>query len=149
MRLVHSQSVIEHAIKMNCTSTVETLEKFWNPLSKCSEHQVGTLPILYSLVKVSSTGELLMVVKNAPRSLSVNYYACHRDHGLLEYCRDIWRFLDEFILVFWTPSPELRRSSTPWLRLIVLGIAHGSQQGALFTLRQLLCMPYRWITRVL
>ena len=37
----------------------------------------------------------------------------------------------------------------PWLRLAVLGIAHGSQQCALFNLSQLLSMPYRWIRRVL
>ena len=37
---------------------------------------------------------------------------------------------------------ELGRSSTPWLKLVVLRITHGSQQGALFTLSQLLSMPY-------
>ena len=37
----------------------------------------------------------------------------------------------------------------PLVKLLVLGIARGSQQGALFTLSQLLSMPYRWITRVL
>ena len=31
---------------------------------------------------------------------------------------------------------ELGRSSTPWLRLVVLGISHGSQQGTLFTVSQ-------------
>ena len=76
MRLVHSQSVIKHAIKMNCTCTVETLESFWNPLSMCFEHRLGTLAILY-----------------------------------------------------------------PLLRLVVLGIAHGSQECASFTLSQLLSMP--------
>ena len=50
MHLVHSQSVIKHAIKINCMSTVETLESFWNSLSMCSEHQLGTLAILYPLV---------------------------------------------------------------------------------------------------
>ena len=30
-----------------------------------------------------------------------------------------------------------------------LGIAHGSQQGALFTLTELLSITYRWITQVL
>ena len=44
---------------------------------------------------------------------------------------------------------EFGQSSTPWLRLVVLRIARGSQQGALFTLSQLLSIPYRWITRVL
>ena len=37
----------------------------------------------------------------------------------------------------------------PWLRLVVLGIAQRSQEDALFTLSQLLRIPYRWITRVL
>ena len=44
---------------------------------------------------------------------------------------------------------EHRRSSTASLRLVVLGIAYGSQQGALFTLSQLLSITYRWITRVM
>ena len=44
---------------------------------------------------------------------------------------------------------ELRRSSTPWLRLVVLDIAHGSQQCALFTLSQVLRVPSKLITRVL
>ena len=43
---------------------------------------------------------------------------------------------------------ELWQSSSAWLTLVVLVIAHGSQQGALFTLSQLLSIPYRWITRV-
>ena len=38
---------------------------------------------------------------------------------------------------------------SPLLRLVVLGITHGSQEGALFTLSQLLSMPYRWMTQVL
>ena len=37
---------------------------------------------------------------------------------------------------------ELGRSSTPWLRLVVLGISHGSQQGTLFNVSQLLSTPY-------
>ena len=36
---------------------------------------------------------------------------------------------------------ELGRSSTPWLTLIILGIAHCSQQSALFTVSQLLRIP--------
>ena len=44
---------------------------------------------------------------------------------------------------------EVGRSSTPWLRLVVLATAAESQQDALFTLSQLLSIPYRWITRVL
>ena len=85
MRLVHSQSIIMHAIEiMDYTSTVETLEDFWMTLSWCFEHQVKAWAIL-----------------------------------------------------------------TPWLRLVILGIPHGGQQCALLTLSRLLCMPYRWITRVL
>ena len=53
--LVHSQSIIKHAIKMEYTSTLETLEDFWMSLSWCSEHQVGAWAILYPLVKVYST----------------------------------------------------------------------------------------------
>ena len=42
MRLVHSQSIIKHAIEiMDYTSTVETLEGFLMSLSLCFEHQVG------------------------------------------------------------------------------------------------------------
>ena len=36
---------------------------------------------------------------------------------------------------------EFGQSSTPWLTLVILGIAHCSQQGALFTVRQLLNIP--------
>ena len=54
--LVHSQSIIKHAIKMDYTSALETLENFWMTLSWCSEHQVGAWVILYPLVKVSSRG---------------------------------------------------------------------------------------------
>ena len=52
--LVPSQSIIKHAIKMDYTSALETIEDFWMTLSWCSEHQVGALAILYPLVKVSS-----------------------------------------------------------------------------------------------
>ena len=69
---------------MHYTSTLETLESFWNPLSMCFAHRVGALAILYALV-----------------------------------------------------------------RLLVLGIAYGSQQFTLFTLSQLLRVPYRLIARVL
>ena len=54
--LVNSQSIIKHAINMECTSTLETLEDFWMSLSWCSEHQVGAWAILYPLVKVCSAG---------------------------------------------------------------------------------------------
>ena len=36
---------------------------------------------------------------------------------------------------------ELWQSSTPWLTLVILGIPHCSQQGALFTVSQLLSIP--------
>ena len=36
---------------------------------------------------------------------------------------------------------ELWQSSTPWLMLVILGIAHCSQQGGLFTVSQLLSIP--------
>ena len=56
MRLVHIQSVIKHAIKMNFTSTAVTLESFWNPLSMSYAHKVGALVILYLFVKVNNPG---------------------------------------------------------------------------------------------
>ena len=37
----------------------------------------------------------------------------------------------------------------PLVNVSCPGIDHGSQQGALFTLNQILSMPYGWITRVL
>ena len=54
--LVHSQSIIKHARKMNYTSTLETLEDFWMTLSRWSEDRVGAWAIFYILVKVSSPG---------------------------------------------------------------------------------------------
>ena len=54
--LVYSQSINKHAIKMDYTSTLETLESFSNPLSMSSAHRVGGMAILYPLVKVSSVG---------------------------------------------------------------------------------------------
>ena len=44
---------------------------------------------------------------------------------------------------------EHGQSSTPWLTLVILGIAHCSQQGALFTVSRLLSIIYKWITLVL
>ena len=52
MRLVHSQSIIKHAIKMDYMSTLENLEDFWMISYLCSEHQVGAWAILYPMVKV-------------------------------------------------------------------------------------------------
>ena len=54
--LVHSESIIKHAIKIDYTSTLETLEDLWLTLSWYCEHQVGGWAILYLLVKVSSPG---------------------------------------------------------------------------------------------
>ena len=56
MRLVDSQSIIKHSIKMDYTSTLETLEDFWMTLSLFSEHQFEASVILYPLVKVSYHG---------------------------------------------------------------------------------------------
>ena len=56
MRLVHSQSIIKHAIEMDYTSTLETLEGLWMTLSWCFAHRVKAWAILYPFVKVSSPG---------------------------------------------------------------------------------------------
>ena len=68
---------------MENISTPDTVEGFWNALARFSEHQVGAYMILYTLVKVRGSWKLLIVVSKAPRSLSVNYEACHID-GLHE-----------------------------------------------------------------
>ena len=70
---VHSQSIIKHAIYMDNMSTPETLEGFSNALSRCSKHPVGAWAILYLLVQVRGSWELLIVVNKAPCSLLVNY----------------------------------------------------------------------------
>ena len=46
---------------MEYTSTLEILEGFSNALSRCSEHRVGAWVILYPLVKVRGSLELLIV----------------------------------------------------------------------------------------
>ena len=53
-RVVHCQSSIKHAMKMDYTSTLQTLEDFWMTLSWCSEHHFRAWAILYPLIKVSS-----------------------------------------------------------------------------------------------
>ena len=53
---------------MHYTSTLETLESFWNPLSMCSAHHAGASEILYAFVKVKESCKLLMVVNNTPCS---------------------------------------------------------------------------------
>ena len=55
MHFVHSQ-IVKHAIKMDYTSTLETLEDFWMTLSWRSKLQIGARAILYPLVKVSIPG---------------------------------------------------------------------------------------------
>ena len=54
---------------MDYTSTLESSEGFWNALAGCSEHRVGVFAILYPLVKVRGSWELLMVVNKSPSSL--------------------------------------------------------------------------------
>ena len=49
-------------------------------------------------------------------------------------------FSDVLARVPYTNS-ELGQSSTPWLTLVILGIAHCSQKGAFFTVSQLLSIP--------
>ena len=74
--LVHSQSIIKDAIKMDYTSTLETLEDFSMSLSWCSEHQVGAWAILYPLVKVNSPGNSsLWSTRCIVRSLSIITHA--------------------------------------------------------------------------
>ena len=46
-------------------------------------------------------------------------------------------FSNVLVRIPYTKS-ELVQSSTTWLMLVILGIAHCSQQGALFTVSQLL-----------
>ena len=58
-----------HAIWMEYISTPEAIEGFWNAFAGCSEHQVGAWNILYTLVKVRRSWELLMVVNKEPSSL--------------------------------------------------------------------------------
>ena len=64
---------------MDYTNTLEGLKVFWNALTSCSEHRVRSWAILYPLVKVRGSCELLIVVSKTPCSLSVNYEACYID----------------------------------------------------------------------
>ena len=75
---------MKHAMSFDYKSTLEVLEVFWNASVGCSKHRVGAWAILYPLVKVRGSCELLTVVSQMPDSLSVNYEACHID-GLHEY----------------------------------------------------------------
>ena len=64
---------------MEYTSTLETLEGFLNALGWCCEHRVEAQTILYALVKVRGFWKSLIVVSEAPSSLSVIFEACHID----------------------------------------------------------------------
>ena len=55
MHFAHSQ-IVKHAIKMDYTSTLETLEDFWMTLCWCAELEIGARAILYPLVMVSNPG---------------------------------------------------------------------------------------------
>ena len=72
---------------MDYTSTLETLEALWNALARHCTHHLRAWEILYRFVKVRESQKLLMVVNNAPCSLSLKYYACHID-GLHKYSID-------------------------------------------------------------
>ena len=132
---------------MDYMSTLETLESFWMALSSCSEHQIGASTFLYPLFEVSKPGIAHGSQQGALFSLS----------QLLSIpCRWItevlWRSLKVSGILYPCVShteSDLWRSSNHWLRLALLGIAHGSQQCALFTLSQLLRVPYGLIRRVL
>ena len=52
---------------MDYKSTLVGLEGFWNPSAGFSEHQVGALSILYTLVKVRRSWKLLIGVSKVPR----------------------------------------------------------------------------------
>ena len=54
---------------MNYKSTLKGLVGFWNAIAVFSEHRVGAWEILYNLIKVGGSWELLMVVNKAPSSL--------------------------------------------------------------------------------
>ena len=54
---------------MDYRSTLEGLEGFRNASAGCSKHRVRAWAILYHLVKVRGSWELLMVVNEAPSSV--------------------------------------------------------------------------------
>ena len=86
---------------------MEGLQCFLNALTGYSEHRVGAWTIFYTLVKVRGSWKLLIVVRKAPRSLSVNYEACHIDR-LHEYSGLPLTFLECFNQVFQTTKSEPR-----------------------------------------
>ena len=57
---------------MDYKSTLVTLERFWNVLSRFSQHRLSAWAILYPMVKVTISWEFLMVVNKAPSSLYVD-----------------------------------------------------------------------------
>ena len=65
-------------------STPATLEGYLSALRRHTTHQVGAWAILYPLVEVRESQELLTVVNKVPSSLLVDSYACHIE-GILEY----------------------------------------------------------------
>ena len=133
---------------MDYTSTLETLEGFWMTLSRCSKHLVRDWAILYSLVKVRNPWNCsLYSTRCLVYSHSINKHAIKVDYtSTLETLES---FLNPLSMSSAHRVAVVWRSCTHWLRLAVLGIAHGSKQCALFNLSQLLSMPYRWIRRVL
>ena len=54
---------------MDCTSTLETLEVLSNAFARHCAHHAVVWEILYFLVKVIESQELLMVVNRTPFSL--------------------------------------------------------------------------------
>ena len=54
---------------MEYTSTLDTLDGFSNALATHSAHRIGAYAIVYPLVKVRQSRELLIVMNKAPRSV--------------------------------------------------------------------------------
>ena len=130
---------------MDYTSTLETLEGFLNAVARHCTNQVVAWAILYAFVKVRKSQKLLIVV-----------WTRRLVHSTLILNRCITQVLQRpFNVSGWlypgvpNTESELGLSSTCLLRLVIMGIAHFSQRSTLFTLSQLLSMPYRCITQVL
>ena len=132
---------------MHYTSIPETLKNFRNPLSMCSAHRVGAFAILYPLFKVSTARKSSWFsIRCLFHSQSIIKHAIKMVYtSTLETLEDFWMSLS------WCSKHQVGGWAIlyPWLKFVVLGIAHGGQQVALFALSQLLSMPYRWITRAL
>ena len=119
---------------MDYTSTLETLEGFWMTLSRCSEHRVRVWAILYSLVLVRNPGNCsLYSTRCLVCSQSINKHAIKMDYtNPLSMSSAHW--VGGLAILY------------PLVKVSSVGIAHGSQQCALFNLSQLFSMPYRLIT---